>query len=75
MEIVLTNEEKVEQLGKDDAEARELMERGTKLQNASNEMYDIAKKANDEAKSAQEDGLKVAKDAQEMLETLQVNFY
>lgn len=60
------------QLGKDDAEARELMKRGAKLHIASNEMYDIAKKANDEAKAAQEDGLKVAKDAQEMLETLQV---
>ena len=60
------------QLGKDDAEARELMKRGAKLHNASNGMYDIAKKANGEAKAAQEDGLKVAKDAQEMLETLQV---
>ena len=48
------------------------MKRGAKLHNASNEMYDIAKKANGEAKAAQEDGLKVAKDAQEMLETLQV---
>ena len=48
------------------------MKRGAKLHIASNEMYDIAKKANDEAKAAQEDGLKVAKDAQEMLETLQV---
>ena len=60
------------QLGKDDAEARELMKRGAKLHNASNEMYDIAKKANDEAKAAREDGLKVTIDAREMLETLQV---
>ena len=51
------------------------MEEGRKLMNASNELYNVAKNASDEAKKAQEDGLKVAKDAKEMLELLLVCKY
>jgi len=69
-DLVTENEAKVEQLKKDDMEARDLIEKGMGLHNQSNELYRQAKNASDEAKKAQEDGLRVAKQGQEMLETL-----
>lgn len=68
----MDNEAAVEQLVKDDKEARELMEEGNQLKNDSNALYERAKNASDLAKEAQEEGLEVAKKAKKMLETLQV---
>lgn len=61
----------IRQLEKDDVEARLLMSRGYQLRNDSNSLYKRAKEANEDAKIAQEEGLKVAKDAKEMLSTLE----
>ena len=51
------------------------MKDGYRLRNDSNKLYQKAKDANDQAKKAQEEGLKVAEDAKEMLSTLEVGCY
>ena len=69
------NEDKIKQLEKDDEEARKLMDEGRSLKNQSNALYGKAKNASDEAIKAQEDGKRIAREAQEMLKTLMVYKY
>ena len=71
-DLEVANAPGVIQLSKDDREARDLMKEGYRLRNDSNKLYQKAKDANDQAKKAQEEGLKVAEDAKEMLSTLEV---
>jgi len=65
------NQPGIDQLNKDDKEARELMKKGYQLRNDSNDLYQKAKEANNEAKNAQKEGLAVAEDAKKMLKTLE----
>ena len=70
--LKMANDLSVEQLSTDDIEARNLIEIGRKLRDNANRMYKMAKDASDQAKSAQKDGLEIAKEAQDMLTTLLV---
>ena len=73
--LLADNEEGIKQLEKDDKEARKLIDEGRSLKNQSNALYGKAKNASDEAIKAQEDGKRIAREAQEMLKTLMVCKY
>jgi len=69
--VYTDNKPAITKLDADDVEARDLMARGLKLRNDSDDLYQKAKDANEQAKKAQEEGKRVAKEAKEMLETLE----
>lgn len=71
--VYTDNKPAITKLDADDVEARDLMARGLKLRNDSDDLYQKAKDANEQAKKAQEEGKRVAKEAKEMLETLEVS--
>ncbi|XP_047134254.1 laminin subunit gamma-1 [Hydra vulgaris] len=70
--LSLTNENAVivSNLQISEKEARDLMEKGVSLRNQSDELHLLAINASQEAANAQAIGAKVAKEAQDMLETL-----
>ena len=72
LSLINENVVPVSNLSVSEKEARDLMEKGGVLRKQSEELYLISMNASQEAINAQAIGAKVAKEAQEMLETLKV---